>query len=91
MPKQSTLQGVCWHFTTAHSVMMTLQSLPDTSQTDWLLIFMTADNEFKARPLALAYLWKAQSQTMKEADSDYAPWQDIIAEMKTTRAGVGVN
>lgn len=50
-----TLQGVYWHFTTAYSVM-TLLSLPDTSQTDWLLIFKTADNEFKARPLALAYL-----------------------------------
>lgn len=54
-----TLQGVCWHLTTAHSVMTALRSLPDTSQTDWLLIFKTADNEFKARPLALAYLWRS--------------------------------
>lgn len=80
-----------WHFTTAHSVMTLLWSLPDTSQTDWLLIFKTADNEFKARPLALAYLWKAQSLTMKEADRHYVPWQDIIAEMKITCGSVRVN
>lgn len=71
--------------------MTALRRLPDTSQTDWLLIFKTADNEFKARPLALAYLWKAQSQTMKEADSRCVPWQGIIEEMKITCGSVRVN
>jgi len=71
--------------------MTVLHSLLDTSQTDWLLIFKTADNEFKAQPLALAYLWKAQSQTMKEADRHDAPWQDILVEMKITCACVRAN
>lgn len=38
------------------------------------------------------WLWhtcrKAQSQTMKEADRHYVPWQDIIAEMNITCDGV---
>lgn len=41
------------------------------------------------------WLWhtcgKAQFQTMKVADRDSVPWQDIIAEMKITCAGVRVN
>lgn len=78
------LKDVCWHFTAAHSVMTVLRRLPDTAQTDWLLIFKTVDNEFEAHPLALAYLWKAQSQMIKEAEGDCSPWPGIIAEMKIT-------
>lgn len=58
--------------------------LPGTVQTDWLLIFKTADNEFKAHPLARAYLWKAQPGMIKEGDRHCVPWPGIIAEMKIT-------
>lgn len=60
--------------------------LADTVQTDWLLIFKTADNEFKAHPLALAYLWKARSWMIKEVDRHCVPWRGIRAEMKITCA-----
>lgn len=60
--------------------------LADTVQTDWLLIFKTADNEFKAHPLALVYLWKARSRMIKEVDRHCVPWRGIRAEMKITCA-----
>lgn len=68
----------------AHCDSAMLFRLPDTVQTDWLLIFKTADNEFKAHLLARAYLWKAQSRMIKEVDRHCVPWPGIIAEMKIT-------
>ena len=71
---------LCWLIVT----QLCIQARTGSVQTDWLLVIKTADNEFKAYPLAPAYLWKARAKIIKEVDRHCVPWRGIRVEMKIT-------